>query len=249
MMRRHVLLLACLIVAMAPARPHAGEPLLADLSKNLIQITTGFTGTEVLLFGTVEEAGDVVVVVRGPDQTVPVWRKDRYGGIWINDTKVVFRRVPSFYAVGSNRPLLEVAEESVLKRRQIGVANLRLEAVDLDPDGAEYFLFRQALIRNKQLQGLFAIDVDKVDFRGGRLFRTRLNFPANVPTGDYQVEVILLRDGQEVSAQQHFLFVSKAGLGAAVFSFAHRQPSLYGILAVVAALLAGLSAAYMFRKG
>ncbi len=249
MMRRHVILLACLIVAMAPARPHAGEPLLADLSEHRIQITTEFTGTEVLLFGTVEEAGDVVVVVRGPDETVPVWRKDRYGGIWINDTKVVFQRVPSFYAVGSSRPLWEVAEKPVLKRHQIGVENLRFEAVDLDPNDANFLLFRQALIRNKQLQGLFAIDIDKVAFLGGRLFRTRLNFPANVPTGDYQVEVILLRDGQEVSAQQSPLFVSKAGIMAAVFSFAHRQPSLYGILAVVAALLAGLSAAYMFRKG
>ena len=249
MMRRDVILLAGLIVAMAPARPHASEPLLADLSKHRIQITTGFTGAEVLLFGTVEEAGDVVVVVRGPDETVPVWRKDRYAGVWINDTKVVFQRVPSFYAVGSSRPLSEVAEEPVLRRHQIGVEHLRLEAEGLDPNGAEYFLFRQALIRNKQLQGLFAIDIDKVVFRGGKLFRTRLNFPANVPTGDYQVEVILLRDGQEVSAQQRTLFVSKAGIGAAVFSFAHRQPSLYGILAVIGALLAGLSAAYMFRKG
>ncbi len=249
MMRRHVILLACLMVAMAPARPHADEPLLVDLSKYRIQITTGFTGTDVLLFGTVEEAGDVVVVVRGPDETVPVWRKGRFGGIWINDTKVVFERVPSFYAVGSSRPLREVAEEPVLKRHQIGVEHLRLEAVDLDPNSATYFLFRQALIRNKQLQGLFAIDIDKVEFRGGNLFRSWLYFPANVPTGDYQVEVILLRDGQAVSAQIRTLPVSKAGIDAALFSFAHRQPALYGILAVAAALLAGLFAAYMFRKG
>ena len=249
MMRRDVILLACLIVVLAAARPHAGEPLLADLSRHRIQITTEFTGTEVLLFGAVEEAGDVVVVVRGPDKTVPVWRKGSYGGIWINEKKVTFRRVPSFYAVGSSRPLWEVAEEPVLKRHQIGVERLHLEAPGLDPDDAEYILFRQALIRNMQQKGLFAIDVDKVAFLGGRLFRTRLYFPANVPTGDYQVEVILLRDGQEVSGQQRTLFVSKAGIGAAVFSFAHQKPSLYGILAVVAALLAGLLAAYIFRKG
>lgn len=249
MMRRGAILLACLIVGLVAARPHASEPLLADLSRNRIQITIAFTGTEVLLFGAVEEAGDVIVVVRGPEETVPVWRKDRYGGIWINDAKVVFRRVPSFYAVGSSRPLWEVAEEPVLKRHQIGVERLRLEAVGLDPDDAEYILFRQALIRNKQLQGLFAIDIKNVVFRGGGLFRTQLEFPANVPTGDYQVEVILLRDGQVVSGQQRTLFVSKAGIGGAVFSFAHQQPSLYGILAVVAALLAGLLAAYMFRKG
>ncbi|MFQ5954110.1 MAG: TIGR02186 family protein [Kiloniellales bacterium] len=247
-MRVQAIFLAGLMVLVAATRPWAAEPLVADLSDHRIQITTGFTGTEVLLFGAVEEEGDVVVVVRGPEETLAVWRKDRYGGIWMNDKRIEFEGVPSFYAVGSNRPPKEIADEPVLNRHQIGVERLRFEAKGLSPDDALYILFRRALIRNMQLAGLFPIDIDKVTFIGARLFRAELFFPANVPTGGYQVEVFLLRDGQVVSAQTTPLFVNKAGIGAWVFAFAHQRPALHGIIAVLAALLAGSLAAYVFRR-
>ncbi len=247
-MRGPVLLLVGIMVLAAAKPAGAAEPLVADLSSHRIRITTGFTGTEVLLFGAVEKEGDVVVVVRGPTETLSVWRKDRYAGIWMNDKRVEFEGVPSFYAVGSNRPLNEVADEPVLNRHQIGVDHLRLEAKGLSPDDAIYILFRRALIRNMQMAGLFAIDIDKVTFLGARLFRAELFFPANVPTGAYEVEVFLLRDGQVVSAQNTPLFVSKAGVGAWVFAFAHQRPALHGLIAVLAALAAGSLAAFVFKK-
>jgi uncharacterized protein (TIGR02186 family) len=248
-MRCRAILVAVLCALLAPAPARAAEPLVADLSDHRIEITTGFTGTEVLLFGAVEEEGDIVVVVRGPEETVRVWRKGRYGGIWLNDQSVVFHRVPSFYAVGSSRPLVEIADDPVLNRHTIGVDRLRFEADDLGRADAEYIRFHDALIRNKQLAQLFATDVDKVRFLGERLFRTRLYFPTNVPIGVYFVEVFLLRDGQVVNAQTTPLVVSKAGVGADVFVFARQHAALYGIMAVAAALLAGTLAAYVFRKG
>ena len=48
------------------------DPLVVDLSNHLVAITTGFTGTKVLLFGAVEDEGDVIVTVRGPDQDMVV---------------------------------------------------------------------------------------------------------------------------------------------------------------------------------
>ena len=73
-------LLSGLLLGAFPAR--AVEPLVADLSKHLVAITTGFAGTDVLLFGAVEElagasGGDVVVEVRGPHRSETVRRKDR----------------------------------------------------------------------------------------------------------------------------------------------------------------------------
>src|SRR3546814_11102015 len=98
---------------MALAVPGFGQtPLIADLSEHQIQITTGFAGTDVLLFGTVEPSSDVVVVVRGPESEAVVWRTSRFAGIWVNDRRVVFERVPSFYAVRSNAPMDELAPQS-----------------------------------------------------------------------------------------------------------------------------------------
>ena len=73
-----VLLLALGSTAGAPA--HATS-MVADLSEHLIAITTAFVGTDVVLFGTSDGSGDIVVTVRGPRQNVVVRRKAEIAGI------------------------------------------------------------------------------------------------------------------------------------------------------------------------
>ena len=118
---RAVLLSLAIMVLALPG--FSQTPLIADLSEHQIQITTGFVGTDVLLFGTVDPGSNVVVVVRGPEEQTTVWRKGRFAGIWVNDRRVVFERVPSFYAVRSSAPLDEIASEST-RMRQIGRAHV-----------------------------------------------------------------------------------------------------------------------------
>jgi uncharacterized protein (TIGR02186 family) len=237
--------IAVLFLAMPGA---AQTPLIADLSEHQIQITTGFVGTDVLLFGTVEPGSNVVVVVRGPEEETTVWRKGRYAGVWVNERRIVFERVPSFYAVRSSAPLDEIASEVTRMRHGMGAQFLRLRSRDEGVSEKEMAVFKEALIRNKLREGLFASGEDDISFLGGQLFRTRLHFPANVPTGFYDVEVFMLQDGRVIHAQTTPLIVRKAGLGADVFYFAYNYSALYGIIAVLLAIAAGGLAAFVFRK-
>src|SRR3546814_6158142 len=86
---------------------------------------------------------------------------------------------------------------------------------------------------------MFSDEVGQLAFLGERLFRTSIYFPANVPTGSYLVEVLLVRDGEVVSAQTSPLIISKIGIGAEVFDFAHDSAALYGLLAIIGALTIG----------
>ena len=52
-----------------------------------------------------------------------------------------------------------------------------------------------------------------------------------------------------VHAQTTPLIVRKAGLGADVFFFAHNYSAVYGVIAVILAVAAGVLAAFVFRKG
>lgn len=231
----------------------AAEPLVADLAKHLVAITTGFAGTDVLLFGAIEESpgghgGDVVVVVRGPDRREAVRRKARTGGIWVNSGSAEVVAAPSFYRVAATRDLAEIAPPAVLARHQIGVEYLTLE-VTSDDRTASAIDYRRAMVRLKQRQGLYGDGVEDIGFLGRRLFRTDIHFPANVPVGTYLVAVYLLENGEVVSAQTTPLVVSKIGLGADLYDFAHRQAAAYGIIAVLSAAFAGWLAAMAFRKG
>jgi hypothetical protein len=76
-----VMAILCLIVAALAASPARAQPLVFDLSSHLIAITTGFSGTELLLFGATEGEGDVIVTLRGPETTAVVRKKSRVAGI------------------------------------------------------------------------------------------------------------------------------------------------------------------------
>ena len=241
---RWALLPMVFLCAISGAR---AQPLVADLSSHLISIRTDFVGTEVLLFGATEGEGDVIVVLRGPELPMVVRLRERIAGIWVNRHEARFTGVPAFYRFAASRDLGEIAPPAVLARHQIGLSNLRL-----DPGQTltreEAAAFRAGLIRNQERAHLFDGEPGKVSFLGSRLFRTRIELPANVPTGSYTVEVFLVSDGQVVAAQTTPLFVSRAGVSAEVYEFAHREAALYGLAAILIALLTGWAASYVARR-
>ena len=230
-----------------PARADT-DTLVADLSQHLVAITTGFAGTDVLLFGAIEGKGDVVVIVRGPDRPVIMRRKSRILGVWINTARMTFQRVPSFYAVASSRPLGEIAAETVLARHEMGIQYLRLDLPRAKASPNVAAAWRAGLIRNHQRDGLYQPEIAPVRFLGNRLFRAKIHLPANVPTGTYQVQVFLLQDGRAVSAQTTPLSVSKVGTQAVIFDFAQQNSAWYGLIAIMVALMAGWLGHMAFRK-
>ncbi len=236
-----------LVVLAAPARA-ATDTLVADLSQHLVAITTGFAGADVLLFGAIEGKGDVVVIVRGPERPVVMRRKSRVLGVWVNTARMTFQRVPSFYAVASSRPLAEIAPETVLAREEMGIQYLRLDLPRAKASPNVAAEWRAGLIRNHQRDGLYQPEVAPIRFLGNRLFRAEFELPANVPTGEYQVKVVFLQDGRAVSAQTTPLRVSKIGTEAVIFDFAQQNSALYGLIAIIVALVAGWLGHMAFRK-
>ncbi len=226
------------------------QGLIADLSHHLIAITTGFVGSNVLLFGTVENLdSDVAVVVRGPRRDISVRRKSRLGLIWINLSQVEFRAVPEFYAVATSRPLDDLADPYLLRLHEVGVDNLAfLPILDSLDEGEAVEEFREALIRNKQRAGLFPRETARIRFLGNGLFRTTINFPANVPPGTYQVQTFEFEDGVVRSAQTTILTVSKVGMEADIYELANNQAALYGVVSIVVAIVAGWTASLIFRR-
>lgn len=248
MSRQRWILVLPVVVLFLAAAGVARAQLIVDLSSHLVAITTDFTGTDVLLFGTTEGKGDVVVVVRGPESEVVVRRKGRKLGIWVNDAEMVFQGVPGYYAIAANRPLAEFLPKRVAARHQIGASNLRFSAPqNAAPKRVE--AFREALIRNKIRQNLYFGEPQYIAFLGNRLFRTDMRFPANAPVGTYIVQVFLVEDGEVVGAEITPLVVSKVGFEAGVFYFAHRHSLAYGVLAILIAVVAGWMASAVFRKG
>lgn len=239
---------AALLLLAASTTATTARELVVDLSETVVAITTSFAGSDLLLFGTTESSGDVVVVVRGPLRDVIVRHKERIAGVWVNRGEMAFEQVPDYYALASNRPVDEFLSPEVRNAYQIGATHLELLPRDRLENVEEINAFRNALIRNKQREGLYAAKQGNVIFLGNRLFRTRIHFPANVSVGTYGVDIYLVQNGVVASMETTLLTVRKFGIAAAIYDFAHRNSALYGLLAILMAVMAGWLAGIVFRR-
>jgi uncharacterized protein (TIGR02186 family) len=241
------------------ALPLAAERLVISVSSHRVLISSNFTGTEVVVFGTIEDDEktvkrdlpyDVVVTVRGPAETFIARRKERVLGIWVNAESRQFLGVPSYLAVMTTRPPTEIASPEVLRRNRIGIVNHTLpqrigadfgDVVPQDP-------FRVAFLRVKMDQGLFHEEPTGVTFITPRLFRATVPIPGIAPTGNYEVEALLLAGGEVLTREATAIEVLKTGFEEFFALAAREHGFLYGIATALLALGTGLIANFMFRR-
>jgi uncharacterized protein (TIGR02186 family) len=240
-------LLALLLLISLPAR---AEDLVSGISQDIIQITSNYTGTQIVVFGAIERAQtaqgrDIVVVVRGPDEPMTVRRRDRVAGVWVNRDAARFEGLPTYYYLAATQPVSRIAPRDTLARYGIGLQQLKPTATGSHHDPEP---FRQAVIRHLESQGLYAESPGTIDFYSETLFSTRVPVPAGVTRGQYNVEVYLFRDGQMVSAQSTPLFVDASGLERRLYNLAQNAPFTYGLACVLMAVLLGWISSVLFQR-
>ncbi|MEX5728259.1 uncharacterized protein Ga0609869_001612 [Rhodovulum iodosum] len=243
--------LLLLILLALPAR---GEEVVAGLSQTRVAITTNFSGSEILIFGAVKRGAPipqgqplhVVVTVAGPHTPVLVRRKARRFGIWVNTDAVEVDAAPSFYAVATTGTLTEVLNDTEDLRHKVSIPRA-IRSVGAPEGVGASADFTEALIRIRSRDGLYQMHPGAVDLREQTLFRTSIALPANVTEGDYTTRIFLTRDGAVVDAYQTEIGVRKVGLERWVFTLAHNQPLIYGILSLAIAIAAGWGASAAFR--
>ena len=252
-------LIALAIAAAATASPARAERLITTLSTSRVLISSNFTGTDVVLFGSVERDAqtvarrggyDIVVTVSGPRETIVTFRKERVAGIWVNADQRTFVKAPSYLAVLSNRTINDIADINTLRRTQTGLARVLLPQ-EISGDIADSIRddpFRQAFLRLKIENGLYREIQNGVTFLTPALIRAAIPIPDNAPTGSYDVDVKLFADGALLARTQTALEIVKVGFEQFVAQAAREHGLLYGLVTALMALLTGWFASVVFRK-
>ena len=246
----------CVIAAMlfTPSTASAAD-LVSGLSTDLIEITSNFTGADIVLFGAIEPveelgpagAQDLVVVIRGPALDMTVRRKERILGVWVNREQVLFTGLPGYYFLASTRPLDDIASVPTQERFRLGTANLQY-ATSVAIPREEADAFRAAAIRDRKRERLYWESPTGIEFLSRTLFRARIPVPASVPPGLYNAEVYLFQGGTVVSAQSSPLFIDKTGFERRLYDFAYQRSLAYGIASVLMAMVLGWGASVAFRQ-
>ncbi len=243
-----------LILTVLPAR---GSEIIGALSQSRVSLTANFSGSEILIFGAIRHAAalseaegepdyDIIITIEGPRHPVSIWRKARTLGIWTNVESVSMGSVPSFHAVATTAPLERILTAEENAEHRISTAHA-IRPEQATGDVADIDSFTEALIRLRAREGAYQALDRWIFLDRNVLFRTTVALPANLTEGGYTTRMYLVRDGEVVHQYRTAIFVRKEGLERWLHQLAYDRPLVYGLLALIIALVAGWGASAAFR--
>lgn len=233
------------------------ETIEIGLSTETIAIASNFSGTNLTIFGALDNADqmirrqgryDIIVVLEGPQRNLVVREKSRYLGVWVNADSETFLSVPLSYSLASTRQLQDITDERTYRQLSLGVNYFTLNPEYGSISNPNTIRFAQELREIKTRQGLFTQKAGSVEFVSQTLFRATLALSANVPVGRHKARALLFRHGVFIGEANTHLNIVKAGLEQQIFEAAHQYSFAYGLFAVFIAGLTGWLGQILFRK-
>ena len=249
-------LLPALLATMAPALMAQDVPrLVPDVSQREVEIRYSFTGAELLLFGAIlypggrvpEKPADIVVVLKGPTESIIVREKQKIAGIWMNADSTRFRSAPGFYAIAASRPIKRIVDDRTAAIYELGLHNLQLS-----PGGGalpeKERRFEAGLLDLRSRHGLYTEYSHGIEITDGVLYRAVITIPSQVPVGTYTAKTFLIDRHKVIAAATRDIQIDKSGFERYVALAARRHRFAYGLTCVLLSLGLGWAAAAAFRR-
>jgi hypothetical protein len=216
-----------------------------------VEIGAFFGGKEVVVSAEIPPLADAVVELVGEDVAETLVRKGRIGPLWMNVGEIVAQGFPTLYMVASTSSFLPAWGDG---SGSWGYGKLREQARLGESGGVEESdsMLRE-FIKLKETQGLYKLLPVGVELVSGdetaQSIRARFPLPRCIRPGTYTVSVSAIRGGEVLQRQQTWIEVEMTGFPRFLRSLAEDYPMVYGIMAVVAAMLAGYGLGWFFGGG
>ena len=252
MIHRTLWLICMVTLAATPVRaqneaPSPGimlnNPLVADISQNTIEIRSDFNGTQLLVFGARNGAGDLVIALRGQPINATLRRKERIAGMWMHVDQRKYVDLPVVYALASTKQLSQLAPPKTLQSLGLGEGRIVQASTNASDD-----VFDKALVNALKRKGWWQSPFGKITYFGESLFKARIHLPDSLPSGNYTAEVYLFNRGKLIGFQTIPLASYKTGFDAAVADAARHNGLFYGLGAILMALFGGGLAHRLFHR-
>ena len=247
------LLFCCLFLSQVAGRGAAGPgtPARLEIEPDRIPIGMAYDGATVHVSAEVPAGYEAAIRMIGKAETLEMKRKGKVGLVlWMSVGEVTFEAVPVVYVLLTSRPLAGLASASVLAEWQLGYDALATAA------GWPSWLSAE-LVKLKEKEGCFLVgesQLVRTDLAsGGSTARLSGSFrlPARATAGEYRVDLFGFRDQGAVHLGSTTLRIEYTGLARVLRSVATEHGLIYGSVAIIVAVVAGLTTGFVFhpRKG
>ncbi|MEW6387459.1 MAG: TIGR02186 family protein [Thermodesulfobacteriota bacterium] len=232
--------LAWLVWAGHPGVAPAASPKLL-ITPEQIDIGAFFEGTQVQITGEIPTGSQAVLEIVGGTKAEHLMRKGRRLGLWMNVGEIEVHEAPSLYLAAATDPRLLSSSGNgpawgfaALKKRVRFSGQIQAQEKDQ--------LFQQFLAL-KESEELYDTSgkpqVISGSAQGTLLVRTNFWLPGRIQPGTYRVGLSIISPGGKVTQTWAVLPVKAVGFPALLASLAYQHEALYGILAVIIAIVTG----------
>lgn len=234
------LLFSLLLLTPALAWAQGGD-LVTELTRDHVDISARYTGDEIMLFGAMSAPGQIVVKVRSPEQPVALEKKGRMGPFWLSQGKHDLTATPGLYYLLSSAPIDGMLPAAARDAHGLDLADA-LKGMRVAPavNGAERQTLTNAVLQLKQARHYYVADPKAVEILGGRLYSATIRLPAQLPLGEYKVDIYLVRDGQVVATQHRKIRVDEVRMEHWISGVATDHSWTFGVAFTLSMMLLGL---------
>jgi hypothetical protein len=244
------LLLMCLLT-MILGRPDVGAAKIHGFQvlPNELNVSETFQGEEIKISAEVPAGSNAIVEFRGTSHEDRLLRKGRRGGLWMNVGEVKVNNAPSLYLVMSTDAALLSSRNS---ESQWGYQALQkqMEFSGAIPKAGKDKLFKDFL-KLKESQGLYGSfpGALKVAPTSGGHARVEGQFwlSDKIPPANYEIHFFVINNGKVVDEKTTAFPVAMQGMPAVLTALAFDHATVYGLLAVTIAILAGFIMGFVFK--
>lgn len=247
----HSLLLA-LLLALWSGVALAGDAPELTVTPRTIDIGTFYNGTTLTITGEIPEGSDAVVRFNGAPSELHMKEKAKVMGLlWMNVHPVAFRNVPGVFIVVTPRDLGALAGGQASKVAGLGLSGLG-ESLAIEADHTDRALAVASLLKLKKREGLFREISDGVTYAPStgvtKRFTAVIPVPPRLKSGDYTVELSVIQDGAIIADSRQAVTAQLTQFPLVFSKLAFGHPALYGIMASIFAILAGLLIGMFFQS-
>jgi len=198
-----------------------------------------FNGETVTVTGQRDSGQPLLLLVIGPQQTQQIAPLGKHNGIWVKEEAHTLAQAPGFLAIAGSQPLNELVTLYNDTLTAAGLTSI-LEYLPLPPESnrtpsSNWYHAHASLLEQQSLL-LPAVTLENDPNSG--TFSTTIRLPSNAPPGRYQVVAFTSANDQPVVVTTHLNLI-KSGIVSRLEGAALHQPVVYGISALLFALLVG----------
>jgi uncharacterized protein (TIGR02186 family) len=221
-----------------------------DVVPDQIQIGAFYHGAEITVTANVESCDGAVIILQGNSDKVTLNRKGRVAFIWMNVAKITIDQIPQVYIMATSDTLENICTKIYRDDLKLGVESLRRQMKmesDKELTGEEFDEFLKLKIHDRTYNINNNAELESIS-PGKNKVTAILPISSKIPPGDYKIRLYCFREGIPIDEKTCDFKIERVGLPGLMTNLATEHPAVYGILAIIIAMAAGIIMGFIFSS-